>query len=184
MRLPLSLLLACYALTAAAEPQKISFTRVFPNAGQLSLSIAAADGSDEHPLFDKPGLDYDAVWSPDGATIVFTSEREGSADIYRVKPDGTGLERLTDDPAYDDQAAFSPDSQKVVFVSSRNGGMAHLWILDLTARRTRALTTGDGGDFRRPGRPTDNGLSFRPTGKARCRSRMVAGNDWRSATFL
>lgn len=160
MRLPLTLLLACYALTAAAEPHKISFTRVFPNAGQLSLSIAAADGSDEHPLFDKPGLDYDAVWSPDGATIVFTSEREGSADLYRVKPDGTGLERLTDDPAYDDQAAFSPDGRQVIFVSSRNGGMAHLWIMDLAARRTRALTTGDGGDFRPAWSPDGQWIVF------------------------
>jgi hypothetical protein len=40
---------------------------------------------------------------------VFTSERGGSADLYRIKPDETALERLTDSPADDDQAAFSPD---------------------------------------------------------------------------
>ena len=29
---------------------------------------------------------------------MFTSERGGSADLYRVHPDGTGIERLTDAP--------------------------------------------------------------------------------------
>ena len=160
MRLPLALTLAFCALSAAAEPQKISYARVFPNAGQIGLYIAAADGSDEHPLLGNRELDYDAVWSPDGATIVFTSEREGSADLFRVKPDGTALERLTDDPAYDDQAAFSPDGRQIVFVSSRNGGIAHLWTLDLATRETRALTTGTGGDFRPAWSPDGQWIAF------------------------
>ena len=35
-------------------PQQIAFTRVFPNAGQIGLFIANADGSGERPLFDTP----------------------------------------------------------------------------------------------------------------------------------
>ncbi len=94
-------------LDPVKTPHQIAFTRVFPNAGQIGLFIAAADGSGERQLFDTAGFDYDATWSPDGATIVYTSDREGSPDLFRIKPDGTGRERLTDDPAYDDQAAFS-----------------------------------------------------------------------------
>ena len=101
----------------AEPPHQIAFTRVFPNAGQIGLFVADADGSGERPLFDAGGFDYDATWSPDGASIVFTSDREGSADLFRIKPDGSGLERLTDDPAYDDQAAFSPDGTQLAFVT-------------------------------------------------------------------
>ena len=107
---------------AGADPQQIVFARVFPNAGQIGLFIADADGSDERLLLGAPGIDYDPVWSPDGASIVFTSDREGSADLFRVKPDGTGLERLTTNAAYDDQAAFSPDGTQLVFVTTRGGG--------------------------------------------------------------
>jgi Tol biopolymer transport system component len=119
--------LALAAVSAAPNTaQKIVFARVFPNAGQVGLFIAHADGSDEHPLLSGSNIDYDPVWSPDGSSIVFTSDREGSADLFRIKPDGTGLERLTDSPAYDDQAAFSPDSKQLVFVTTRANGTADL----------------------------------------------------------
>jgi Tol biopolymer transport system component len=48
------------------------------------IFVAAADGSDEHPLLPNPDADYDAVWSPDGRSIVFTSERNGSADLFVI----------------------------------------------------------------------------------------------------
>jgi len=144
----------------SAGPEKIVFARVFPNAGQLGLFISAADGSGEHPLLTSTDIDYDPVWSPDGASIVFTSDREGSADLYRVKPDGTGLERLTENPAYDDQAAFSPDGRQLVFVSTRNGGTADLWTMDLQTRRAKALTSGAGGDFRPSWSPDAAWIAF------------------------
>jgi WD40 repeat protein len=34
------------------------------------------------------------AWSPKGDWIAFTSERAGSADLYRVRPDGGDLQRL------------------------------------------------------------------------------------------
>jgi hypothetical protein len=33
------------------------------------------------------GFEYNASFSADGKWIIFTSERDGSADIYRVHPD-------------------------------------------------------------------------------------------------
>lgn len=94
--------------TSAPTAEDRGHERV-PPPGQIGLFIAAADGSNEHLLVTPTDIDYDAAWAPDGASVVFTSERNGFADLYRVKPDGTGLERLSDSPAYGDQAAFSPD---------------------------------------------------------------------------
>src|SRR5579883_1757558 len=110
------LLLAAIALTGFAADssavRKIAAVRVFGNPGQVGLFIASSDGIGERPLLASQANDYDPVWAPDGSSIVFTSERDGSADLYRAKPDGSELERLTNDPAYEDQAAFSPDGKQ------------------------------------------------------------------------
>jgi Tol biopolymer transport system component len=145
---------------ATGTSQRVVFGRVFPNAGQIRLFVAAADGSGERPLLASTGMDYDPVWSPDGKSIAFTSERGGSADLYLVRPDGTGLDRLTDDPAYDDQAAFSPDGKRIVFVSSRESGFAHLVVIDLGTRRTAALTSDRRGDFRPAWSHDGNWIAF------------------------
>jgi TolB protein len=161
MRPHLLVAIASLALIAAApEPQRIVFARVFPQPGQIGLFVAAADGSGERPLAAPADVDYDATWAPDGASIVFTSERNGSADLYRIKPDGSGLERLTDNAAYDDQAAFSPDGRQLVFVTTRGGGTADLWTLDLQTRKARALTSGPGGDFRPSWSPDGHWIAF------------------------
>ena len=75
------------------------------------LMIADADGSNPHKLVPGTEIDYNASFSFDGQWVVFTSERSGSADIFRARVDGTALERLTDSPAFDDQAALSPDNR-------------------------------------------------------------------------
>jgi Tol biopolymer transport system component len=97
-------LLGCEPVTAG-EPARLLFARVGP--ARIGLFLANADGSNERALLPADSLDYNASFSADGRWIVFTSERGGSADIYRVHADGSGLERLTDDPAFDDQAALS-----------------------------------------------------------------------------
>lgn len=133
-------------------------------------------------LIESSSLDYDPAWSPDGDWIAFTSERNGSADLYRVKPDGTGLERLTDSPAYDDQAAFSPDGRQIVFVTTRANGHANLSILDMKTRKVRPLTTGTGGDFRPSWSPDGKWIAFSsdrgstlPFAKDRFEHQQIAG---------
>jgi TolB protein len=148
-------------LWAAQPPRRISFARaggVVP--GTMQLFISDSDGSDEHLLLAAPHDDYDAVWAPDGKSIVFTSDRNGSGDLFRVNPDGSGLTQLTTDPAYDDQAAFSPDGRRLAFVSTRGGGYADIWTLDIATMRAKALTSGPGGDYRPAWSPDGKWIAF------------------------
>src|SRR5215212_3068239 len=160
MRAHLAVALAALTLLEPPQTQSIVLTRVFPQPGQIGAFIANAHGSNERPLVTPADIDYDASWSPDATSIVFTSERGGSADLYRVNPDGTGLERLTDSPAYDDQAAFSPDGKRLVFVSSRADGTADLFTMDVASHKTRPLTSGAGGDFRPSWSPDGQWIAF------------------------
>jgi len=101
----------------ASTKNTILTNRIGPSGGELFL--ASGDGSGERKLNSGGSMDYDAMFSADGKWIVFTSERNGSANIYRIHPDGSGLERLTDDDGFDDQASLSPDGNQLAFVSTR-----------------------------------------------------------------
>ncbi len=154
----LSALVFVPAAISCAAADRILFDRLGPSQG--ALYISNADGTAEHALTQPGNLDYNPAWSPKGDWIAFTSERAGSADLYRIHPDGSGLERLTEDVAYDDQGGFSPDGMQVVFVSTRAAGRANLWILDIASRKATQLTTGDGGDFRPSWSPDGKWIAF------------------------
>src|SRR5260370_22310671 len=161
MRILIVAVTALGFLWAAPRPRKISFARaggVVP--GTMQLFISASDGSDEHPLLAAPHDDYDAVRAPDGQSIVFTSDRNGSGDLFRVNADGSGLTQLTSDAAYDDQAAFSPDGKQLVFVSTRGSGYADIWTLDIATKRAKALTSWPGGDYRPAWSPDGKWIEF------------------------
>src|SRR5258708_36928301 len=91
-------------------PRNIAVSRSFGNPGQVGLFIAASDGSDERPLLDSKDSDYDPVWAPDGSSIVFTSHRAGSADLFRANPEGTSLAPVTTDPSNLNTSPSSPNA--------------------------------------------------------------------------
>jgi Tol biopolymer transport system component len=160
MRMLIVAVAAWGLLWASESPRKISFARAGIVPGTMQLFISASDGSDEHLLLAAPHDDYDAAWAPDGQSLVFTSDRNGSGDLFRVNADGSGLTQLTSDPSYEDQAAFSPDGKKLVFVSTRGSGYSDLWTLDLATKQAKALTSGPGGDYRPAWSPDGKWIAF------------------------
>ncbi|NWJ39621.1 MAG: PD40 domain-containing protein [Geothrix sp.] len=88
------------------------------------LYLANADGSDAKPFLASPGYDAEATVAPNGKWIIFTSERSGDVDVWRVDLDGKHLLRLTDGVGYDGGAVFSPDSKLIVWRTNYPKGEA------------------------------------------------------------
>ena len=163
--LALRVALLAVALATAPAPQiraadrpHIVFSRLAPD--HTGLFTADADGNNERPLLPATTLDYNASFSADGKWIIFTSERAGSADIYRMRADASGIERLTEGPSYDDQAALSPDGRTLAFVSTRQTGTANVWLLDLARHEYTDLTKSPGGNFRPSWSPDGQWIAF------------------------
>ena len=69
-------------------------------------------------LTDSAGLDYAPAWSPDGASIVFVSDRDesGVEALWLMAADGSDAQRLTKAaPLLDVLPAWSPDGGEIAF---------------------------------------------------------------------
>ncbi|GJG85284.1 hypothetical protein tb265_04650 [Gemmatimonadetes bacterium T265] len=65
-------------------------------------------------------------WSPDGKYLVYTGQRGGEFDIYRIPAAGGEEVRLTNTPGLDDGPEYSPDGKWIYFNSVRSGRM-QIW---------------------------------------------------------
>ncbi len=155
---PIALAVAVSLGATAQAQDRIYVDQYMPLRSELM--IADADGSNPRKLVPGTEIDYNVSFSTDGRWIVFTSERTGTADIFRARVDGTALERLTDSPAFDDQAALSPDNRSLAFVSSRGDGSTDIYLMDLGSRKIRNLTNAPGGDFRPSWSPDGQTIAF------------------------
>ena len=92
---------------------------LWPVYAEFDIYVADLKGKITKKLTDSPGYDAEAVVSPDGKYIVFTSMRSGDLELWRMDIDGKNLKQLTSGLGYDGGAFFSHDSKKLVFRSSR-----------------------------------------------------------------
>jgi TolB protein len=72
------------------------------------------------------GPSYLHGWSPDGRWLVYTGQRGGVFDVYKIPAAGGDEIRLTSAPGLDDGPEFTPDGAYIYFNSSRTGRM-QLW---------------------------------------------------------
>lgn len=100
-------------------PKSTDGKYLWPIYHDFDIYIADLNGKIVKQLTDSPGYDAEAVVSPDGKKIAFTSIRSGDLEIWIMDIDGTNLKQLTHGLGYDGGAFFSHDSKKLVFRSSR-----------------------------------------------------------------
>lgn len=79
------------------------------------IFVANPDGTGLQRLTQHDGYDAEATVSPDGARIVFTSDRDGDLEIYSMAADGSDVRRLTHEEGYDGGAFYSPDGTRIVY---------------------------------------------------------------------
>ncbi|HEV8158562.1 MAG TPA: winged helix-turn-helix domain-containing protein, partial [Pyrinomonadaceae bacterium] len=84
------------------------------------------------------GLDDFPSMSPDGNTVAYCSDHNGSFEIY-VKQTTPGAKeiQLTGDGGQNFQPAFSPDGQRIAYYSKQRGG---IWVIPASGGEARQIT--------------------------------------------
>jgi Tol biopolymer transport system component len=138
---------------------------VWPLYKGYDIFKADPEGGRLRRLTDTPGYDAEAVYSPQGDKILFTSVRSGDLELYMMNPDGSAVERLTFEAGYDGGGFFSLDGRWIVWRASRPKGEAlegyrallaeglvrpgnlELYIMDLERREPIRLTDNGAANF-------------------------------------
>ena len=111
--------------TALAEPRTYVEARVAPDGRRLAMTELSGTNWDvwvydlergtRTRLTFGDGFEGPAVWSPDGTELIYSSDEDGSDDLFRKRSDGSGgAEQLThhDFPIF--VSDWSPDGRYVI----------------------------------------------------------------------
>lgn len=93
---------------------KILTSKVESNKSNLIL--LNADGKNEKPLTDDDSFNGQAVVSPDGKFIVYSSSKEKNLSLWRIDIDGKNPVQLTKpENGYDSRPQITSDSKTIIF---------------------------------------------------------------------
>ena len=74
-----------------------------------------SQGGEARQLTSNASYDYSPIWSPDGKSLAFASDRYGNFDIFTVSPDGGVPFRVTTHSAKETPWTFTPDGKRILF---------------------------------------------------------------------
>jgi len=85
------------------------------------------------------GHSYLHSWSPDGKSLIYTGQRDGEFDIYKIPSNGGQEVRLTTAKGLDDGSEYSPDGKFIYFNSTRSGTM-QIWRMNADGSNQTQIT--------------------------------------------
>ncbi len=144
----------CTVLTGAAwgqEPIRMARTPDISPDGKLitfsylgDIWVVETIGGIARPVTVHRAHDINPVFSPDGRSIAFSSNRHGSYNVHVIPVQSGKPRRLTFDSTNELVTGWSPDGKQVLFTSGRAAGFpAHLDLFSVPVEggQVRQLTT-------------------------------------------
>lgn len=112
------------ASTSAATPLWMRYSSISPNGKEIAFSYKGdiykvnSDGGQATRLTTQNSHETMPIWSPDGKSIAFASDRFGNYDIFVMPASGGTAKRLTFNSAAERPWAFTNDGKSILFSAS------------------------------------------------------------------
>ncbi len=121
------------------DGKTLALTLSRDGGSQLNLLDLSVVGSEPRRIAQSGSIDTEPVFTADGKTIYFVSDRGGSPQIYRVPVAGGNPERVTFGGTYNISPALSPDGRWLAYIS-RVSGAFKLHVMELASGSATAIT--------------------------------------------
>ena len=102
-----------------------------------AIFTIGSDGGDVRQITSNGFYDSQPTVAPDGRTVIFSSDRSGTNEIWRVDIDGTGLRQLTTGGGL--APDVTPDGTRILYILNRSGKDT-LWSAPVTGGESLQLT--------------------------------------------
>jgi tricorn protease len=126
---------------------------VAPSGRRIAFSVhgeiftAPTEEGDIRQITDSPARDKEPLYSPDGKSIAFISDRSGREEIYITSADGTGeAQKITNLDTLKFSFAWSPNSKEIAFTASDS----KLRKYSIDSKQTSDLSTSKYGNIGAP----------------------------------
>jgi serine/threonine protein kinase/Tol biopolymer transport system component len=135
-------------LGTVGDPAEYSDPRISHDGQKLAVSIDTGEGGNNIWVFDLVhgtrnrvtfgnGINAGATWSPDDKSLIFSSGRNGTYQLYEQPADGSGeARRITDSTATEVAGFWSRDGKYLAYTVPNSGnGASQIWLLPLSGDR-------------------------------------------------
>ncbi len=92
---------------------------IWPLYPSYDIFMADTSGKIVRRLTNSKGYDAEAMLSPDGRKMIYTSTKDGDIELYIMDLKSGKEKRITYTEGYDGGACFSPDGKKITWRASR-----------------------------------------------------------------
>ncbi len=107
-----------YGDSCPAEPPHMHGKYLWAIYPEYEIVVADLNGKIAKQLTKNNFYDAEAVVSPKGDKILFTSDRSGDLELYTMNLDGSDVKQITNELGYDGGANFSPDGSQIIWRAS------------------------------------------------------------------
>lgn len=137
-------------------------------------------GGEARRLTTQPSYEATPLWSPDGRTLVFTSDRYGNADLFTMPAEGGAAKRLTYDSAAETPTAFTPDGKYILYNAAiQKQAESMLFATHSSQTEVWKIPVAGGRPIQVLGTPAE-AICFTPDGKKVLYQNKKGGeNEWR-----
>ena len=113
------------------DSRSVIFTSSSGVSSGTNLWMIDVNGSNLRKMTDRRGVDCSPAISHKTGEVVFTSDRTGRPQIYRMDKFGLEQRRVPLNGNYNDAASFSPDNKKIVYQSRTRGNAFDVYVYDV-----------------------------------------------------